>query len=154
MPPGARRSVGPQRRQEIPVATVIDQRRTEVVAWNELLQSFLCPIDGGPGRPGTLVVCRNNHTRSPWRSVVLEAGTLQLVSSCHVPGRRRICPAIGSGSRERPQSFLKRCLTWRYFSKRSRQSESGAASHTRNFFGGHQMNFWRRQPDENFEVAL
>ena len=60
-------------RQEIRVATVIDQRLTEAVAWNALIQSFLSPIDGDPALPGTLVVCRREF-RDAWKPLLTKIG--------------------------------------------------------------------------------
>lgn len=60
-------------RQEIRVATVIDQRLTEAVAWNELIDAFLSPIDGEPARPSTLVVCRREFHEA-WKSLLSEIG--------------------------------------------------------------------------------
>jgi tetratricopeptide (TPR) repeat protein len=60
-------------RQEIRVATVIDQRLTEAVAWNALLQSFLSPLDGDRTRPHTLVVCRSEF-RDAWQPLLAEIG--------------------------------------------------------------------------------
>ncbi len=45
-------------KQEMRAVTIIDQPLTETVVWNQLIQAFLSPIDGKPGRPSTLVVCR------------------------------------------------------------------------------------------------
>lgn len=59
--------------QEMRVATVIDRRLTEVVAWNELIQSFLSPMDGAPARPGALVVCRREF-HDAWKPLLAEIG--------------------------------------------------------------------------------
>jgi hypothetical protein len=45
-------------RREVRALTIIDQPRTEIFVWNQLIQSFLGPMEGEPGRPSTLVVCR------------------------------------------------------------------------------------------------
>ncbi|MEX0818824.1 MAG: tetratricopeptide repeat protein, partial [Pirellulaceae bacterium] len=60
-------------RQEMRAATIIDQPLTEVVAWNEVIQSFLGPIDGAPARPRTLVVCRPD-LRDAWKPLLSEIG--------------------------------------------------------------------------------
>lgn len=60
-------------RQELRAATVIDRRLTEAVAWNELIQSFLSPVDGDPARPSTLVVCRR-ELRDAWKPLLAEIG--------------------------------------------------------------------------------
>lgn len=60
-------------RSEIRLATVIDQQLTEVVAWNELMESFLSPIDGHPARPSTLVVCRRDF-RDAWKPWLAQIG--------------------------------------------------------------------------------
>ncbi|MEO8493573.1 MAG: tetratricopeptide repeat protein [Planctomycetota bacterium] len=59
--------------QEMRAATVIDQQLTEVVAWNELIQSFLSPMDGDPARPTTLIVCRQEF-RDAWKPLLAEIG--------------------------------------------------------------------------------
>ena len=59
--------------QEIRVMTVIDQPLTETVAWNELIQSFLRPMDGDPARPEVLVVCRREF-RAAWEPLLAEIG--------------------------------------------------------------------------------
>jgi hypothetical protein len=60
-------------RREMRLATVIDQQLNEVVAWNELIQAFLSPIDGEPARPSTLVVCRHVF-RDAWKPLLAEIG--------------------------------------------------------------------------------
>jgi hypothetical protein len=59
--------------QEIRAVTVIDQRLTEVIAWNRLIQAFLSPTDGKPSRPGTLVVCRRDFCKA-WNPLLAEIG--------------------------------------------------------------------------------
>ncbi|MDA1055270.1 MAG: tetratricopeptide repeat protein [Planctomycetota bacterium] len=59
--------------QELRAATVIDQRLTEAVAWNGLIQSFLSPIDGDEARPRTLVVCRREF-HDAWKPLLKEIG--------------------------------------------------------------------------------
>jgi tetratricopeptide (TPR) repeat protein len=59
--------------QELRAATVIDQRLTEAVAWNELIQSFLSPIDGARARPTALVVCRHDF-HDAWKPLLAEIG--------------------------------------------------------------------------------
>jgi len=44
--------------QEIRAVTIIDQPLTETVVWNQMIPSFISPIDGKPARPSTLVACR------------------------------------------------------------------------------------------------
>jgi hypothetical protein len=59
--------------QEIRVATVIDRTLTEVVAWNQVIQSFLSPLDGNPARPSTLVVCRREFHQA-WKPLLAKIG--------------------------------------------------------------------------------
>jgi hypothetical protein len=59
--------------QEIRTMTVIDQPLTEVVAWNEMIQSLLNPMDGVPARPSTLVVCRRDFCDA-WKPLLSEIG--------------------------------------------------------------------------------
>jgi tetratricopeptide (TPR) repeat protein len=59
--------------QELRAATLIDQRLTEAVAWNELILSFLSPIDGARARPTALVVCRHDF-HDAWKPLLAEIG--------------------------------------------------------------------------------
>jgi hypothetical protein len=59
--------------QEIRAATIIDQPLTEVVAWNQLMESFLSPMDGERALPGNLVVCRREF-RDAWKPLLSEIG--------------------------------------------------------------------------------
>ena len=59
--------------QEIRAVTVIDQPPTETVVWNQMIQSFLSPIEGDPARPATLVVCRREFCDA-WEPLLSEIG--------------------------------------------------------------------------------
>ncbi|MGO9598814.1 MAG: tetratricopeptide repeat protein [Isosphaeraceae bacterium] len=59
--------------QEIRAMTVIDQPLTETVVWNQMIQSFLSPIEGDPARPSTLVVCRREFCDA-WKPLLSEIG--------------------------------------------------------------------------------
>lgn len=59
--------------QEIRAVTVIDQPLTETVVWNQMIQSFLSPIDGEPARPSTLVVCRQEFCDA-WEPLLSKIG--------------------------------------------------------------------------------
>ncbi|HUY33944.1 MAG TPA: hypothetical protein VMV69_14450 [Pirellulales bacterium] len=59
--------------QEIRAVTVIDQPLTETLAWNQMIQSFLSPMDGAPARPSTLVVCRREF-RDAWEPLLSKIG--------------------------------------------------------------------------------
>ena len=53
--------------------TVIDQPLAETVVWNQMIQSFLSPMDGEPARPSTLVVCRREFCDA-WAPLLSEIG--------------------------------------------------------------------------------
>ena len=59
--------------QQIRGATVIDRTLTETVVWNQLIQSFLNPMDGEPTRPSELVVCRREFSDA-WKPLLAEIG--------------------------------------------------------------------------------
>ena len=59
--------------QEIRAMTVIDQPLTETVVWNQMIQSFLSPMEGAPARPATLVVCRRDFCDT-WIPLLSEIG--------------------------------------------------------------------------------
>ena len=59
--------------QEIRSMTVIDQPLTETVAWNEMIQAFLAPMDGAPARPATLVIGRRDFC-DVWKPLLSEIG--------------------------------------------------------------------------------
>jgi hypothetical protein len=59
--------------QEIRAVTVVDRPLTETVAWNQLIESFLSPMDGDPARPATLVVCRRDFCVA-WSPLLAEIG--------------------------------------------------------------------------------
>lgn len=61
------------RRPEFRAATIIDQPLTEVVVWNQLIESFLSPMDGAPARPGTLIVCRREFLDA-WKPLLSKLG--------------------------------------------------------------------------------
>jgi tetratricopeptide (TPR) repeat protein len=57
--------------QEIRVMKVIDQPSDETVVWNRLIEAFLGPVDGVPGRPASLVVGRREFHEA-WRPLLAE----------------------------------------------------------------------------------
>ena len=59
--------------RELRGVTVIDQLLTEVVAWNQLIESFLSPVDGDPARPASLVVCRREFLNA-WKPLLSKIG--------------------------------------------------------------------------------
>jgi tetratricopeptide (TPR) repeat protein len=59
--------------RELRAATVIDQPLTETAAWNQLMPSFLRPIDGSPARPAVLVVSRREFCAA-WKPLLLQIG--------------------------------------------------------------------------------
>ena len=60
-------------RQEMRVVTVIDQQLTEVVVWNQLIESFLRPLEGAAARPSNLVVCQQEF-HDAWKPLLSKIG--------------------------------------------------------------------------------
>ena len=101
--------------QEIRAMSVIDRPLTETVVWNQLIQSFLGPIDGDPARPSTLVVCRREFCDA-WEPLLSEIGVRcqyendpqpvgQLLEAMGQEFENRALPPIeGLDIREFPQS--------------------------------------------------
>ena len=101
--------------QEIRAMTVIDQPLTETVVWNQMIQSFLSPIDGDPARPSTLVVCRREFCDA-WEPLLSEIGVRcryendpqpvgQLLEAMgHEIEKRALPPAEDLDIREFPQA--------------------------------------------------
>ena len=101
--------------QEIRTMTVIDQLLTDTVVWNQMIQSFLSPMEGAPARPSTLVVCRRDFCDA-WGPLLSEIGVRcryendpqpvgQLLEAMgHAIEERELPPAEDIDIREFPQS--------------------------------------------------
>jgi hypothetical protein len=59
--------------QEMRVLTIVEEALTETVVWNQLIPSFLSPIEGAPARPATLVMCRQEFCQA-WQPLLAEIG--------------------------------------------------------------------------------
>ena len=59
--------------QEMRALTVIDQPLNEADVWNQMIQSFLSPMEGEPARPNMLVVCRRDF-HQVWEPLLEEIG--------------------------------------------------------------------------------
>ena len=59
--------------QEFRFMTVIDQPLTETVAWNQMIQSLVSPIEGEPARPATLIVGRRDFCEA-WKPLLADIG--------------------------------------------------------------------------------
>ncbi|MFN0054299.1 MAG: DUF6930 domain-containing protein [Planctomycetales bacterium] len=101
--------------QEIRAVNPIDQPPTEEVVWNELIQSFLSPVDGAPARPVSLVVCRREFLEA-WKPLLSKIGVRcrfeedpqpigQLLEGMRgLVDKLELPPAEGIDIREFPQS--------------------------------------------------
>jgi hypothetical protein len=59
--------------KEMRAITVIDKPLTETVVWNELIQSFISPVDGAPARPSNLFVCDRDFCNA-WKPLLSAIG--------------------------------------------------------------------------------
>jgi len=101
--------------QEIRGMTVIDRPLAETSVWNQMIASFLNPIEGDPALPSTLIVCRREFCAA-WEPLLSEIGVRcrhetdpqpvgQLLEAMgHAMEKRALPPAQDLDIREFPQS--------------------------------------------------
>jgi hypothetical protein len=100
--------------QEMRAITVVDRPLTETIAWNEMIPSFLKPMEGDPARPSTLVVSRPEFCDA-WEPLLSDIGircrhekdpiVCQLLDAMGREIKKRdLPPAEGIDIREFPQS--------------------------------------------------
>jgi|GEM_PF-528725 len=102
-------------RQEMRVMTVIDEELTEVVVWNQLIESFLRPLEGTAARPANLIACRREF-HDAWRPLLSKIGircqyqpspqpiSQLLAAMSEVIEKQELPPASDIDIREFPQS--------------------------------------------------